>query len=87
MHQLDAGHRTLIGYVDSVKEFQGSRWGGLNVEASMIQHRALTVAIPDGTVSSGQWDAMANAYQYGLQEGVSVQYVIVPNNFLPDPAP
>jgi hypothetical protein len=39
------------------------------------------------TVSAAQWDAMYDAYQYGVQKGVSVQYVIVPNDPVPDVQP
>jgi hypothetical protein len=45
------------------------------------------VAIPDVLVSADQWQALADAYQCGVQEGVSVQYVIVPNDPVPDVQP
>jgi hypothetical protein len=79
--------RTLNKYVDSVAEFQGRNWGGLNITSGMIQARSLTVAIPDVSISSSQWDTMAAAYQYGLQQGVSVEYVLVPNFPVPAPQP
>jgi hypothetical protein len=66
-----------VEYVDSVARFQGRSWGGLRIAASDIQSRALTVAIPDVSASAAQWNAMYGAYQYGLQQRVSVQYVVV----------
>ncbi len=79
--------RTLNGYVDKAAGFNGARWGGLNIEASMIQARGLIVAIPDAPISTAQWDTMAEAYQYGIQQSVSVEYVLVPNYPVPNPQP
>jgi hypothetical protein len=79
--------RTLHGYVDKAAGFNGARWGGLNIEASMIQARLLIVAVPDAPISTAQWDTMAEAYQYGIQQSVSVEYVLVPNYPVPNPQP
>lgn len=41
------------------------------------QVRALTVAIPDGAATYDQMTAIYQAYQYGIQQGASVQYVMI----------
>jgi hypothetical protein len=61
--------KVLNTYVDNVAGFQGDRWGGLTIEASQIQNRALTVAIPDVAATYDQWTALYNTYQYGVQQG------------------
>lgn len=43
----------------------------------MITSRALVVGVPYMEVSGAQWDAMHAAYQYGLDNGVSVDYVAI----------
>jgi filamentous hemagglutinin len=68
--------RTLNGYVRSVASFNGADWGKLSISASQIQARALTVAIP-GLASEAQYMAMYGAYEYGVQQGVTVQYLVV----------
>jgi hypothetical protein len=50
---------------------------GVALSASNIEARAVILAIPDVFVSSSQWNVLYNACQYGLERGVSVQYLVV----------
>jgi hypothetical protein len=69
--------RLFRGYVDDVAGFNGKRWGDVVIAPSDITFRKLQVAIPSGAWASGQAAAMSDAFQYGLQEGVQVEFVVV----------
>ncbi len=69
----------LSEYINEAADFTTWTRRRFTLDESMIGTRDLTVAIPDVFVTSGQWNALYNAYQYGLglENPVSVQYLVV----------
>lgn len=70
-------NRTITGYIDSVANFGGRSWAGVNVPGSSITGRALDLAVP-GAGNTAQQRVINQAVQYGASRGVTVNVVVVP---------
>ena len=64
--------------IRAAAEFDRYQIGDTNLTSSMIQERALTVAIQPGIASAAQMDAMRRTFDYGTEMGVTVRLVHVP---------
>ncbi len=69
--------RTITRYIDSVANFAGRSWAGVNVPGSAITGRALDLAIPSAG-SAAQQSVIAQAVQYGASLGVTVNVIVFP---------
>jgi filamentous hemagglutinin len=65
------------GYVDSVADFQGKKWGGVDIKPRDITARGLDLAVPAGATAAQQ-QALQSLITYGAQNGVTVRIVVVP---------
>lgn len=65
------------GYVDSVADFQGKKWGGVDIKPGDITARGLDLAVPAGATAAQQ-QALQSLITYGAQNGVTVRIVVVP---------
>ncbi|MGC4863558.1 hypothetical protein [Micromonospora sp. DT41] len=63
--------------VRKLERYDGRTFGDAVIDQADIKRRQLIVGIPSGTVSSEQYAAMVDGYNYGLERGVHVMYVIV----------
>jgi hypothetical protein len=68
-------NRTMTGYIDSVANFNGRTWAGVNV--SGVTARALELAVPPGA-SAAQLSAINAAVRYGASVGVTVTTIVIP---------
>jgi hypothetical protein len=67
--------RTLTGYIDKVKGFNGANWAGVNIQAGDIRMRELQLAVPGGKVSPAQQVMINNMIAYGQRNNVLVSVV------------
>jgi hypothetical protein len=52
-NDMSLGNR-LLQYIEDVRDFEGARWGGLNIQADQITGRAVQLIVPKGSVSDAQ---------------------------------
>ena len=62
-------------YITKVKEFNGRSWGGVQIQATQIQARALTIAVPKGVGTAEQMAVLQQAIRTGASKGVQVTIV------------
>jgi filamentous hemagglutinin family protein len=62
----------LNGYIDSVANFSGAKWGGINIDASDITGRQLQLAVPGGTIAPFQQSVIDAATQNAASNGVKL---------------
>ncbi|RWX44233.1 RHS repeat-associated core domain-containing protein [Candidatus Electrothrix aarhusensis] len=67
--------RTVKGYIDKAKAFQGRKWAGANIKPHEISGRALDLIIPSGG-NSAQKDILQRLIKYGKDVGVKVNVLI-----------
>jgi len=69
--------RTVQGYVTTLANWQGARWGEFQVEAADIVGREVLLAIPPGA-SQAQMAALQQLQQWATTIGVTLNIVVVP---------
>ena len=74
---LDPANITRVGqgYIDKVAGFQGRNWAGTNIRPGDVTGRGLDLAVPPGTATPGQQQALQGLIGYGKQRGVNVRIV------------
>ena len=68
---------TVRGYVNTLANWQGTRWGGTNIQAIDITSREVLLAVPPGA-SQAQIDALIQLQQWATTQGVNLTLVVVP---------
>jgi hypothetical protein len=68
--------RTVQGYVNTLANWQGARWGGVTIDASQIVGREVILAIPPNA-SAAQLQALQQLQQWALNQGVTLTLVTV----------
>ena len=66
----------LNNYVDSVSGFNGANWANVDIKASQITARQLSLAIPSGSASAAQ-QTVINAAAARAQ-GMGVNFIVTP---------
>ncbi|GIK59108.1 MAG: hypothetical protein BroJett015_47710 [Chloroflexota bacterium] len=69
--------RTVQGYVNTLANWQGVRWGGVDIQATSITAREVILAIPPGA-SQAQMNALVQLQQWSASTGVTLNIVVVP---------
>lgn len=69
--------RVLESYVSKLASWEGVAWGGVEIRASDIIARQLTVAIPSGATSA-QMTTLQQVQQWAITQGVTLTYVTIP---------
>ncbi len=64
-------------YVNTLANWQGIRWGGVNISASSITGREVLLAVPPGA-SQAQINALLQLQQWANSVGVTLNVVVVP---------
>ncbi|MGQ9601033.1 MAG: endonuclease toxin domain-containing protein, partial [Anaerolineae bacterium] len=67
----------VMGYVNTLANWQGARWGGVTVQASQIVGRELLLAIPPGATEA-QMTTLLQLQQWATTVGVTLNIVVVP---------
>jgi RHS repeat-associated protein len=68
--------RTVQGYVNTLANWQGARWGGVTIQANQITGRELILAIPPNA-SQAQLQALQQLQQWALNQGVTLTLTTV----------
>jgi filamentous hemagglutinin len=69
--------RTVQGYVNTLANWQGARWGGVTVDPTMITTREVLLAVPPGA-SQAQQNALNQLQQWASGLSVNLNIVVVP---------
>jgi hypothetical protein len=67
----------VTGYVNTLANWQGTRWGGFEVGANDIAAREVLLAIPPGA-SEAQMAALQQLQQWATTVGVTLNITVVP---------
>jgi filamentous hemagglutinin len=67
----------VTGYVNTLANWQGTRWGGFVVEASDIVAREVLLAVPPGATEA-QMTALQQLQQWATTVGVTLNITVVP---------
>lgn len=65
----------LNTYVDSIANFRGTNFAGVQIAASDITARSLVIAVPAGAGTAAQQRALRAVEAYGAKQGVYVRVV------------
>lgn len=67
----------VTGYINTLANWQGARWGGVTIQASQITGRELLLAIPPGATEA-QMAALLQLQQWATTAGVTLNITVVP---------
>ena len=74
-NDISLGSR-LLQYLEAVRDFDGTHWGGLNIEADQITGRAVQLIVPKGSVTDAQRAVLDWVRQIAKQNKRPVEIIV-----------
>jgi len=74
-NDISLGNR-LLQYTEDVRDFDGARWGGLNIQAAQITGRAVQLIVPKGSMTDAQRVVLDCVRQIAKQNNRSVDIIV-----------
>ena len=74
-NDITLGNR-LLQYIEDVRDFDGTRWGGLEIQAGMITGRAVQLIVPKGSMTDAQRVVLAWVRQMAKQNNRPVDIIV-----------
>lgn len=74
-NDISLGNR-LLQYIEDVRDFDGTRWGGLEIQAGMITGRAVQLIVPKGSMTDAQRVVLDWVRQMAKQNNRPVDIIV-----------